>query len=95
MKNIKLKLIIMKKYVHLISLLFAFAGFAMAQGPVSTANWYGYILPPNPAEYKYVSFTMQDLGAVSIASDEHPQVMSATFADGYVWSLNNIYGYNI
>ena len=85
----------MKKYVHLISLLFAFAGFAMAQGPASTANWYGYILPPNPAEYKYVSFTMQDLGAVSVASDEHPQVMSATFADGYVWSLNNIYGYNI
>ena len=84
----------MKKYLHLVLLLFAFIGFVNAQ-PASTANWYGYILPSNPAEYKYVSFTMQDLGAVSVASDEHPQVMSATFADGYVWSLNNIYGYNI
>ena len=84
----------MKKYLHLVLLLFAFAGFANAQ-PASTANWFGYILPPNPAEYKYVSFTMQDLGSVSVASDEHPQVMTATFADGYVWSLNNVYGYNI
>ncbi len=83
----------MKKYLHLALLLFVFAGFANAQGPQSTANWFGYILPPSPAEYKYVSFTMQDLGSVSVASDEHPQVMSATFADGYVWSLNNVYGY--
>ena len=83
----------MKKYLHLALLLIVFASFANAQGPQSTANWFGYILPPNPAEYKYVSFTMQDFGSVSVASDEHPQVMSATFADGYVWSLNNVYGY--
>ena len=84
----------MKKYLQLVLLLFAFIGLANAQ-PASTANWFGYILPSSPAEYKYISFTMQDLGSVSVASDEHPQVMTATFADGYVWSLNNVYGYNI
>ena len=83
----------MKKYLHLVLLLFAFAGFAMAQGPASTANWFGYILPPSPAEYKYITFTMQDLGSASIASDEIPSVSTATFADGYVWSVNNVYGY--
>ena len=103
----------MKKYLSLILLLFVFAGFAKAQVPQSTANWFGYILPPSPAEYKYVSFTMQDLGSVSIAeykyvsftmqdlgsvsiaSDEIPAVSTATFADGYVWSVNNNNGYNI
>jgi hypothetical protein len=83
----------MKKYLSLFLLLFVFAGFAKAQGPQSTANWFGYILPPSPAEYKYVTFTMQDLGSVSIASDEIPAVSTATFADGYVWSVNNVYGY--
>ena len=83
----------MKKYLSLFLLLFLFSGFAKAQGPASTANWFGYILPPSPAEYKYVSFTMQDLGSVSIASDEVPAVSTATFADGYVWSVNNVYGY--
>lgn len=85
----------MKKYLSLFLLLFLFAGFAKAQGPQSTANWFGYILPPSPAEYKYVSFTMQDLGSASIASDEVPAVSTATFADGYVWSVNNDNGYNI
>ena len=85
----------MKKHLHLVLLLSAFVGIAKAQGPVSTANWFGYILPPNPAEYKYISFTMQDLGSVSIASDEQPPVSTATFADGYVWSVNNNNGYNI
>lgn len=85
----------MKKYLHLVLLLFAFAGFAKAQGPASTANWFGYILPPNPAEYKYISFTMQDLGSVSVASDALPAVTTATFADGCVWSVNNDNGYNI
>ena len=83
----------MKKILHLALLLFIFAGFAKAQGPQSTANWFGYVLPPAPAANKYVSFTMQDLGSVSIASDEYPQVMAATFADGYVWSVNNVFGY--
>ena len=83
----------MKKYLHLALLIFVFAGFANAQGPQSTANWFGYILPSSPAEYRYVSFTMQDLGSVSIASDEIPSVSTATFADGYVWSVNNVYGY--
>ena len=83
----------MKKYLQLALLLFVFAGFVKAQIPQSTANWFGYILPPSPAEYKYVSFTMQDLGSVSIASDEVPAVSTATFADGYVWSVNNVYGY--
>ena len=83
----------MKKYLHLALLLFAFACFAKAQGPQSTANWFGYILPSSPAEYKYVSFTMQDLGSVSIASDQIPHVTTATFADGYVWSVNDVYGY--
>ena len=73
--------------------LLMFVGFAQAQGPASTANWFGYILPPNPAANKYVSFTMQDLGSVSVASDEIPSVSSATFADGYVWSVNNVFGY--
>ncbi len=91
----KLNLTIMKKYLSLILLLFVFAGFAKAQVLQSTANWFGYILPPSPAEYKYVSFTMQDLGSVSIASDEIPAVSTATFADGYVWSVNNNNGYNI
>lgn len=85
----------MKKHMHLILLLFAFAGFAKAQGPASTANWFGYILPPSPAEYKYISFTMQDLGSVSVASDALPAVTTATFANGYVWSVNNDNGYNI
>ncbi len=85
----------MKKHLQLFLLLFAFAGIAKAQGPASTANWFGYILPPNPAEYKYISFTMQDLGSVSVASDELPHVTTATFADGYVWSVNNDNGYNI
>ncbi|MBQ6101397.1 MAG: leucine-rich repeat domain-containing protein [Bacteroidales bacterium] len=82
----------MKNYLHLFLLLFAFVGFANAQ-PSSTAHWFGYILPPNQAENKYISFTMQDLGSVSIASDELPAVSTATFADGYVWSVNNVYGY--
>lgn len=85
----------MKKYLQLALLILVFAGFAKAQGPQSTANWFGYILPPSPAEYKYVSFTMQDLGSASIASDEVPAVSTATFADGYVWSVNNDNGYNI
>ena len=85
----------MKKTFYLVLLLLAFAGFAKAQGPASTANWFGYILPPSPAEYKYISFTMQDLGSVSVASDQVPAVSTATFADGYVWSVNNDGGYNI
>lgn len=85
----------MKKFLHLI-LLFVLSGLADAQSlPSSTANWFGYILPPNPAEYKYISFTMQDLGSVSVASDQIPAVNTATFADGYVWSVNNDNGYNI
>lgn len=85
----------MKKHLHLVLLLLAFAGFAKAQGPASTANWFGYILPPSPAEYKYISFSMQNLGSVSVASDVLPAVNTATFADGYVWSVNNDNGYNI
>ena len=85
----------MKKYLSLALLLFIFASFAKAQGPASTANWFGYILPSSPAEYKYITFTMQDLGSVSIASDVVPAVSSATFAEGYVWSVNNDNGYNI
>ena len=85
----------MKKYLSLFLLLFLIAGFAKAQGPQSTANWFGYILPPSPAEYKYITFTMQDLGSVTIASDVVPAVSSATFAEGYVWSVNNDNGYNI
>jgi len=85
----------MKKFLYLI-LLFVLCEFANAQSlPSSTANWFGYILPPNPAEYKYISFTMQDLGSVSVASDQIPAVNTATFADGYVWSVNNDNGYNI
>ena len=91
--NIKLNFTTMKKYLHLFLFIFVFAGFANAQGLQSTANWFGYILPPSPAEYKYVTFTMQDLGSASIASDEIPSVSTATFADGYVWSVNNVYGY--
>ena len=85
----------MKKTFYLVLLLFAFAGIAKAQGPASTANWFGYILPPSPAEYKYISFTMQDLGSVPVASDVISPVSTATFADGYVWSVNNDGGYNI
>ena len=85
----------MKKYLHLFLFLLAFAGFAKAQGPASTAHWFGYQLPPSPAEYQYISFTMQDFGSVSVASDQVPAVSSATFADGYVWSVNNDNGYNI
>ena len=85
----------MKKTIYLVLFLLVFAGFTKAQGPQSTANWFGYILPPSPAEYKYVSFTMQDLGSVTIASDVVPAVSSATFAEGYVWSVNNDNGYNI
>lgn len=85
----------MKKHLQLFLLLFAFAGFAKAQGPASTANWFGYILPSSPAEYKYISFTMQDIGSVSIASDVLSPVSTATFADGYVWSVNNDNGNNI
>ncbi len=84
----------MKKYLHLFLLLFVFSGMVNAQpGPLSTANWFGYILPPNPAEYKYISFTMQDLGSVSVASDVLPAVTTATFANSYVWSVNNDNGY--
>ncbi len=83
----------MKRFLHLALLLFVFSGFVKAQGPQSTTNWYGYILPPSPAANKYISFNMQDLGSVSIASDDHPSVSTATFADGYVWSVNNVYGY--
>lgn len=85
----------MKKYLQLALLILVFASFAKAQGPQSTANWFGYILPPSPAEYKYITFTMQDLGSASIASDEIPSVSTATFADGYVWSVNNDNSYNI
>ena len=85
----------MKKYLQLALLILVFAGFAKAQGPQSTANWFGYILPSSPAEYKYITFTMQDLGSVNIASDVVPAVSSATFAEGYVWSVNNDNGYNI
>ena len=85
----------MKKHLQLFLLVFAFAGFAQAQGPASTSRWFGYQLPPSPAEYKYISFTMNDLGSVSVASDVIPAVSTATFADGYVWSVNNEGGYNI
>ena len=85
----------MKKTIYLVLFLLVFAGFAKAQGPTSTANWFGYILPPSPAEYKYISFTMQDLGSVSIAPEEQPTVTTATFAEGYVWSVNNNNGYSI
>ena len=85
----------MKKHLPLFLLLFAFAGIVSAQRPTSTANWFGYILPTSPAEYKYISFTMQDLGSVSVASDEITPVSTATFADGYVWSVNNDNGNNI
>ena len=85
----------MKKKFYLVLFLLAFAGFAKAQGPASTANWFGYLLPPSPADYKYISFTMQDLGSVSVASDYHPAVYTATFADGYVWSVNAHNGYSI
>lgn len=86
----------MKKYLHLFLLLFVFSGFVKAQsGPSSTANWFGYILPSSPAENKYVTFTMQDLESVSVASDVIPAATTATFADGYVWSVNNDNGYNI
>ena len=84
----------MKKYLHLFLFIFVFVGFVNAQ-PSSTANWFGYILPPSPAEYKYISFTMQDLGSVSVVSDVLPAVNTATFADGCVWSVNNDNGYNI
>ena len=84
----------MKKYLHLVLLLFAFAGFVNAQ-PASTANWFGYILPPSPAANKYISFTMQDLGSVSVASEALSAVNTATFANGFVWSVNNDNGYNI
>ena len=85
----------MKKYFYLVLLSLAFAGFAKAQGPASTANWFGYILPPSPAEYQYISFNMQDLGSVSVASDVISPVSTATFANGYVWSVNNDNGYHI
>jgi hypothetical protein len=86
----------MKKFSYLILIIFLLTGIVNAQsGPSSTANWYGYILPPNPAEYEYVTFTMQDLGSVSVASDVIPAATTATFADGYVWSVNNDNGYNI
>ena len=86
----------MKKYLHLFLLLFVISGFAKAQsGPSSTANWFGYILPSSPAENKYVTFTMQNLGSVVVASDEIPAANTATFANGYVWSVNNDNGYNI
>lgn len=85
----------MKKYLQLALLILVFAGFAKAQGLQSTANWFGYILPSSPAEYKYITFTMQDLGSVNIASDVVPAVSSATFAEGYVWSVNNDNGYSI
>lgn len=85
----------MKKSIVPLILLLVFAGFTKAQGPASTANWFGYILPSSPAEYKYVTFTMQDLGSVSVASDVISPVNTATFADGYVWSVNNDNGYNI
>lgn len=85
----------MKKHLPLLLLLLAFTSFAKAQGPASTANWFGYILPSSPAEYKYISFTMQDLGSVTVASDVIPAVNTATFADGYVWSVNNNNGYSI
>ena len=81
----------MKKTFYLAFLLLVFAGFAKA----STANWFGYILPTSPAEYQYITFTMQDLGSVTVASEVVPAVSSATFANGYVWSVNNDNGYNI
>lgn len=86
----------MKKYLHLFLLLFVISCFTKAQsGPSSTANWFGYILPSSPAENKYVTFTMQNLGSVAVASDEIPAANTATFANGYVWSVNNDNGYNI
>ena len=38
---------------------------------------------------------MQELGSVSVASEALSAVSSATFANGYVWSVNNDNGYNI
>lgn len=74
----------MKKYLPLILFLFVFASLVNAQ-----TRWYGYTLTYNsPAYTKYVSFSMDDLGSVEIASDVHPQVATATYADGYVWSVN-------
>jgi hypothetical protein len=86
----------MSKHLHLFLMLFMFSGLVNAQsGPLSTANWFGYILPPSPAANKYITFTMQNLNSVFYASDDIAAVTTATFADGYVWSVNNDNGYNI
>lgn len=85
----------MKKLLPLLLLLLSFAGIIKAQGPASTANWFGYQLPTSPAEYKYISFTMHDLESVTVASDVISAVNTATFANGYVWSVNNDNGYSI
>jgi hypothetical protein len=86
----------MSKHLHIFLMLFMFSGLVNAQsGPLSTANWFGYILPPSPAANKYITFTMQNLNSVFYASDDIAAVTTATFADGYVWSVNNDNGYNI
>jgi hypothetical protein len=65
----------MKKYLHLILLLFVFAGFANAQ-PTSTANWFGYILSPNSE-----TFTVGDLNYR--VNDDNVSVTVTGHVDGY------------
>ena len=65
----------MKKYLHLFLFLFVFAGFANAQ-PASTANWFGYILAPNPTD-----FTIGDLNYR--VNDDGVSVTVLGHVDGY------------
>lgn len=56
----------MKKHLPLFLLLFAFAGFVSAQGPASTANWFGYILPSSPGDAFEYDFSDQAAGVYII-----------------------------
>lgn len=64
--------------------------------PVSTANWYGYAaycITGDNWQNKFISFSMQDSGTVSEASEEiSSPIYAATYHNGYIWCVNSSEG---
>ena len=58
-------------------------------GVNSTANWYGYS-NKNKYNKQFVSFSMQNPASITVAYPEViPDVVAATYADGYVWFVQD------
>lgn len=58
--------------------------------PRSTAQWYGYATYTSPTQsynQKFITFSMQNLGSVAVASATEPNNYAAAYVDGKVWCI--------